>query len=219
MEPRSVFLSLMAIFGLAMIDGHASTLSPEEAMALAKSTLEERVGISASTIRFAYATEAEWPDSSLGCPEKGMSYQPVLTPGYVVSLQVNDRTYTVHIAGAAAVICNRAGMSGKQAFNARLEQALKPLNAAREDLAGRLNEQPSQIEITAIKRTRWPDASLGCPQPGEQYAQIETPGFVIKLEHGGNVYRYHTNMKTVILCEASAATGDNDEDQPLIDRN
>lgn len=209
MAPRSVFLSLMAILGLAVINGHASTLSPEGAIALAKSTLEEKVGIPASTIRFTYATAAEWPDSSLGCPEKGMTYRPVLTPGYIVSLQVNDRTYTVHVAGTVAIICNRAGRSTQQARTARIEQALKPLNAAREDLAGRLNEQPTQIEITAIRRTRWPNASLGCPQPGEQYAQIETPGFVIELEHGGNVYRYHVSMKTVMLCETSAATGDN----------
>ena len=89
----------MPIFGLAVTDGYASTVSREEAIPLAKSALEEKIGIEADTIRLASATAAEWPDSSLGCPEKGMSYRPVLTPGYVVSLQVNNRTYTVHIAG------------------------------------------------------------------------------------------------------------------------
>ena len=199
----------MVIFGLAMIDAHGGTQSPEDAIALAKSVLEEQVGIPAATVRFAYATAASWPDSSLGCAEKGMTYRPVLTPGYVVSLQINERTYTVHVAGAAAVICNRAGRSGQQTRTARMEQASLPINAAREDLAGRLNVQPTQIKVSAIKRTTWPDASLGCPQPGAQYRQIETPGFLIDLELGGNTYRYHTSLKEVMLCETFAATSDN----------
>ncbi|MDQ3328852.1 MAG: hypothetical protein M3506_10065, partial [Chloroflexota bacterium] len=28
-------------------------------------------------------TAQEWPDSALGCPEPGMMYQQVITPGYL----------------------------------------------------------------------------------------------------------------------------------------
>ncbi len=200
---------MLAIIGLATISGYASTQSPQDAIALAKSTLEERVGIPADTIRFAYATAAEWPDSGLGCPEKGMSYRPVLTPGYIVSLQIDDHTYIVHVAGTTAIMCNRAAGQGQQSRTARMEQASKLLNAAREELAEKLNVQPTQIKITAIEAKTWPDASLGCPQPGTQYTQIETPGLVIDLELGGSNYRYHTSLEEVMLCEAAAASGDN----------
>ncbi len=192
-----------------MIDAHGGTQSPEDAIALAKSVLEEQVGIPAATVRFAYATAASWPDSSLGCAEKGMTYRPVLTPGYIVSLQINEQTYTVHVAGAVAVICDRAAKSGRQTRTTRMEQATIPINAAREDLAARLNVQPTQIKITVIERTTWPDASLGCLQPGTQYTQIETPGFVIDLKLGNSTYRYHTSLKEVMLCETFAATSDN----------
>jgi hypothetical protein len=209
MRQKYVVLSLLAMLGLAVVNGQAATTSPEAAIALAKSTLEGKVGIPAATIRLSSATAAEWPDSSLGCPEKGMSYLPVLTPGYVVSLQDNSRTYTVHVAGVTAVICNRAGLSGQQASRARMEQALIPINAAREDLAGRLEVQPAQIEVNAIKRSTWPDASLGCPQPDELYAQVVTPGFAIKLEQGGSVYRYHVSTNAVMLCDTTSAGSDN----------
>jgi hypothetical protein len=202
-------LLLMPIIGLALTNGHASTVSREEAIPLAKAALEEKVGIEADTIRLASATAAEWPDSSLGCPEKGMSYQPVLTPGYVVSLQVNSRTYTVHVAGEAAVICNKAGMTFQETSNARTEQAMQPVNAAREDLAARLNVPPGQVKVVAFKRSTWPDVSLDCPQPGETYAEIETPGFVIELEQGGKTYRYHASMNDLRLCETANADSDN----------
>ena len=192
-----------------MINTHADTFGREEAIPLAKLALEEKVGIEADTIRLASATAAEWPDSSLGCPEKGMSYRPVLTPGYVVSLQVNNRTYTVHVAGTASVICNRAGMSGQQVSNARMEHVLRPVNAAREDLAEKLNVLPRQVEVVTFKRSTWPDSSLGCAQPGETYAENETPGFVIEFKHTGKTYRYHASMNDLRLCETTGAESDN----------
>ena len=209
MKKRDVLLLLIAVFGLGVTNGHASTVLREEAIQLAKVALEEKVGIDADSIRLASATAAEWPDSSLDCPEKGMAYQPVLSPGYVVSLHVNSRTYTVHVAGADAVICNKAGMSGQQTSNARMEQAMRPISTAREHLAEMLNVAPGQIRIVSFKRSAWPDARLGCPQSGETYEQIETTGFVVDFEEGGKPYRYHVSMNDLRLCETVDAESDN----------
>ena len=38
-----------------------------------------------------------WSDASLGCPEPGMMYAQVLTPGYLVATQVNGATQNVHM--------------------------------------------------------------------------------------------------------------------------
>lgn len=192
-----------------MTGAHASTLTRETSIPLAKAALEEKVGIPADTVRLASASASEWSNSSLGCPEKGVSYQPVVTSGYVVSLQVESRTYIVHVAESASVICNKAGMSGQEANNARLDQAMQPVIRAREDLAGRLNVQPTQIEVSTIKRSIWPDSSLGCPRPGELYTQVETPGFVVEFEQGGSAYRYHVSSTAVMLCDTGSASGDN----------
>ena len=40
--------------------------------------------------------EAEWSDSSLGCPKPGMSYLTVITPGYRVLLKAVDKQYEYH---------------------------------------------------------------------------------------------------------------------------
>jgi len=62
---------------------------------------------------------------------------------------------------------------------------------AKADLAQRLSVSASQIKTLETKEVVWPDASLGCPQPGTVYAQIPTPGYLVILEHAGNEYEYH----------------------------
>jgi hypothetical protein len=42
---------------------------------------------------------------------------------------------------------------------------------------------------------------LGCPQPGQVYAQVIIPGYLIHLQVGGHDYIYHTDMdKIIIFC-------------------
>ena len=49
--------------------------------------------------------------------------------------------------------------------------AMEPLvQTAREDLAQRLGVPPGQIEVVEAQAVVWPDASLGCPQPGMAFA-------------------------------------------------
>lgn len=73
---------------------------------------------------------------------------------------------------------------------------------AREDLADRLGTSPQAIELVSVESVEWPDASLGCPQPGRTYAQVVTPGFRVILEAEGERYVYHTDREeTVVLCE------------------
>ncbi len=52
-----------------------------------------------------------------------------------------------------------------------------------------------------MERRSWPNAGLGCPEPGRSYAQMVTAGFLIELEAEGRTYRYHTDERTVRLCE------------------
>lgn len=203
----AAFLGLITIFGSAPVNGNAGeSAAAEDAIARAKATLETTLGIPAGSVRFARATAAEWSDTSLGCPEKGMVYQPVVTSGHAVLLEVDKRIYTVHVAGSAAVICDPAGKPRQDPHSARMERAAKPLDLARQELAARLNVQAAEITLVAMRRASWPDASLGCPRRGEQYAQVVTSGFVIELAHGDEVYIYHASPDRAVFCGKSAAT-------------
>jgi hypothetical protein len=68
-------------------------------------------------------------------------------------------------------------------------------------LADRLGVGVETISVTNIEAVEWPDAALGCPIPGQAYAQVLTPGFEIVLSAGGETYTYHTDKEgTMVLC-------------------
>jgi hypothetical protein len=68
------------------------------------------------------------------------------------------------------------------------------------DLAARLSVAPDAITVKAVESIDWPDASLGCPQPGMMYAQVITPGYRIVLEVDGKSYEYHTGGRGIAHC-------------------
>jgi hypothetical protein len=86
---------------------------------------------------------------------------------------------------------------------ASYDPALEPLvTKALEDLSGRLKVGVDEIIVVEAVLVVWPDASLGCPQPGMVYAQVPVDGTLIRLSVGGKVYEYHGGGWTdPFLCE------------------
>lgn len=77
-----------------------------------------------------------------------------------------------------------------------------------QDLAARLDLSPESVTFISMNPVTWPDASLGCPQEGMLYAQVETDGFIIWLETNGSPYRYHTDtIEQVVFCETPGLPG------------
>jgi hypothetical protein len=76
---------------------------------------------------------------------------------------------------------------------------------ARRDLARRLGVAEADVRPSTLRRATWPDTSLGCPAPGESYAQVETEGFVIELRAAGARYRYHTDHDRAVYCRERPA--------------
>jgi hypothetical protein len=60
-----------------------------------------------------------------------------------------------------------------------------------EDLATRLSVPEGAIVVISAQPVRWPDRSLGCPQPGMVYPQVSVDGARIELSTGGAAYAYH----------------------------
>jgi hypothetical protein len=69
----------------------------------AKEDLTQRLSISVTQISLVEATEVVWPDSSLGCPQEGMAYTQVLTPGYLILVEASGKIYEYHANRATYV--------------------------------------------------------------------------------------------------------------------
>ena len=91
----------------------ASPLSPLPAQLWGPSEaaaefLAAELGMLPEMIALTSSSPAEWPDTGLGCPEPGTMYAQVVTPGYIVLMQVDGTMYEVHTdqTGQNLVTCS-----------------------------------------------------------------------------------------------------------------
>lgn len=74
---------------------------------LARFDLAARLSIELSAITVVSVEDVTWPDSSIGCPQPGMAYLQVLTPGQRIVLSAAGGTYTYHTGrGRQLVLCS-----------------------------------------------------------------------------------------------------------------
>ncbi len=65
----------------------------------------------------------------------------------------------------------------------------------RATLAGELNVDALKISLVDVTLVDWPDSCLGLPKPGEMCAQVVTPGFKVRVQEGGAIYEFHTDLE------------------------
>ena len=82
-------------------------------------------------------------------------------------------------------------------------EALAAADAARADLAARLDIDAEEPELVGLMPDEWGDTSLGCPDEDTAYAQVVTSGYSVMLDHMGTEYEYHVSSDgaIVVLCE------------------
>lgn len=83
-----------------------------------------------------------------------------------------------------------------------MSEDLPQVDMAKADLAQRLDVGPEAIEVVLVEARVWPDASMGCPQPGMVYTQVPQDGLLIRLQVEGQIYDYHSGgTRDPFLCE------------------
>ena len=111
LEARGREYSVHVAGGRAVICGQSQSAGEERldaAAALnlaAKRDLAERLKIDPERIETRVLRRTTWPDTGLGCPQPGMSYAQMETPGFLIELRAAGRTYTYHADRKRAVYC------------------------------------------------------------------------------------------------------------------
>jgi hypothetical protein len=77
---------------------------PENLIEQSRDDLAQRLAISGNQINLVEVTEVEWSDSSLDCPQPGMEYLQVITPGYRIVLEASGTQYEYHSNRDAYVV-------------------------------------------------------------------------------------------------------------------
>jgi len=145
--------------------------------------------------------ETAMPAADLGCPGVPKAKGAVgMVLGQEIVLAVGSQEYVYRAHGERVVPCPPAGVS-TSVLQPCCGPSEVPLAPARQDLSQRLGIGIEEIEVQSVEAVEWPDASLGCPQPGMMYAQVITPGYRILLRAGGQTYEYHSDRQRAILCQ------------------
>jgi hypothetical protein len=85
----------------------------QEVVRLAKEDLAQRLGVAVDQIQLVSVEAVDWSDTSLGCPQPGMMYAQVITPGYRVILGAGGERYEYHTdTGRFVVLCEKGEPSG-----------------------------------------------------------------------------------------------------------
>jgi hypothetical protein len=79
---------------------------PQVQAAVADAALQ--TGQDASSIDVVLAEPVDWPDTSLGCPQPGIAYAQVVTPGWLIQLEADNARLTYHSeaeSGGRLILC------------------------------------------------------------------------------------------------------------------
>ena len=188
----------------------ANETVPAEIEAAARKLLADELGADEEGFRLDSSEGMGWPDTSLGCPQEGMAYAQVLTPGYKLVFDLAGRSHAVHTNsdGSHLVICRDAG-AGAPALplDTPAPSANDPVagdieTAARKLLADELDVDEGNFRLDSSEAVGWPDTALGCPQQGYAYAQVLTPGYKLVFDLAGTSHAVHTNSdgSHMVIC-------------------
>jgi hypothetical protein len=67
--------------------------------------LSRRLSVDPAQIVVKSSQAVSWPDTALGCPQPGMMYAQVITPGHKLVLTIGGKDYTYHTSKSQAVLC------------------------------------------------------------------------------------------------------------------
>ena len=156
-------------------------------------TLEQREFTLEPGVGFSETIRIRMPES-LGPGAYGLSMAVRRPAGPMVDL------VSIQVGGTNEVrrATTQQDMDASLAACPPVDGANEIVELAKADLAQRLNLRADQIEVQGLEPTEFPDASLGVPEPGQSYAQVITPGYVIELTVAGQAYRYHASEERIV---------------------
>ena len=69
---------------------------------------------------------------------------------------------------------------------------------AKFDLALKTGADIEKMAVESVEEFNFSDASLGVAEPGVEYTQVITPGYIIMLNAEGETYEYHASGERVV---------------------
>jgi len=178
--PSAVPTSIPTIISFTPTSGAPEAI----AIRAAQNALADSLGVQSASIAVVDVVAVDWPNSCLGIQDPAVVCAMIVTPGYKITLAVNNNPYEVHT--------NKNGSSVRIVPNSASSQ-IPAVQSAIQNLTQKLHLNADQIKVEKVEAVQWPNGCLGVQPPGVMCNQLLTPGYRIILEAIGNPYEYHSN--------------------------
>ncbi len=127
--------------------------------------------------------------------------------GYTVALRYADTVYEYRQSADGAYVNQIAQVTVPQYVGER----------ARYELANQLNADPGQVVVNSVQPTTFPDTCLGVTGLERDCTPVETQGYTVKLEYGGQNYEYRANAAGDLLVQAKGSIPATGSENPIIE--
>jgi hypothetical protein len=114
LQPPSESSSTSSPFSSASVPSSGEGGAPANYIEAVVTDAAERAGVPGDEVEVVEARSVEWPDGSLGCPEPGMMYTQVITPGYQIIVAVGDETFDYRLGRRGNFrLCENRGLDAR----------------------------------------------------------------------------------------------------------
>ncbi len=173
---------------------------------LAIDNLSDRLVVDSDAIELLQLETAVWTSIDLGCGDTNVPDLANLEiNGYRVLLGHGGDRYEYHTDSDRRFrLC-----TGDRPLVGRMQELLieaDPLAAnlaliAQTRLARELDLPTRRIQLIDVQPFVWVDSSLGCPLSGQNYTEVNVPGYRILLEAGDEQYIFHSDSTQLVACQ------------------
>ncbi len=102
------------------------------------------------------------------------------------------------LGSACSLSSNQDSGSGDAPVPLSSEDIDSLVMLAKFDLALKTGADIEKMDVESVKEFNFMDASLGVPEPGVEYTQVITPGYIIIIYAEGETYEYHASGERVV---------------------
>jgi len=216
--PARGFRTLATLLGICLLLPACSEAPPEapsepaersrqpagiDPAEIATQLVADFLSLPASEITLVSMESKDFGDPSLGCPEPGMSYPQVITPGHRVVVEADGRRFDVRVSGTAGRLCRKPSNKGLPSESGdpppeHTSPITSQVDRARADLAAQLDLAESDIELVDVRPFAPNIAAAGCRPECDDVAG--DCGYLIGLFYDGRRYEYHAHNGRATPC-------------------
>jgi hypothetical protein len=159
----------------------------DPAVGAAQEFMAAELGVALGDVQVVSVEAAEFSDACLGLGGPDELCAQVITPGWIVMVDVDGQMYEIHT--------DQTGQQVRLAAEAPEgdSQADAVAAAAQEFLAAELGVALGDVQVVSVEPVEFSDSCLGYGGPDESCLQAITPGWVVMLEVDGQPYEAHTD--------------------------